>query len=202
MLILSSYPLLQVEISEPAEGPVGLAGLMRFQQSSDEMTGSTAWVKEIPTWSPMADYYISQDEAGEPVKPVETKLDYTVFDYKTFAAEFGCPQHGQEEVYYFNAAETDAAALIFNHFYYPGWNAYLLDGEHGRRWQQLPIIPEDDGYTGPHDGARCRPAKVICCWSMKTRRRARSAAHQHYDHGGYWLIGGLAAGIVRSRRKQ
>jgi len=55
LIILSSYPYLQAEITEPAEGPVSLAGLMRFQQSADEMTGSTAWVKEIPKWSPMAD---------------------------------------------------------------------------------------------------------------------------------------------------
>ncbi len=48
VVILGSYSYLQVQISEPVEGPVSLAGLMRFQQSSDEMTGSTRWVKEIP----------------------------------------------------------------------------------------------------------------------------------------------------------
>jgi hypothetical protein len=68
LVILASYPYLRVQISEPAEGPVSLAGLMRFQQSSDEMTGSTAWVKEIPVWSPMADYYMQQDWDGKPVE--------------------------------------------------------------------------------------------------------------------------------------
>jgi hypothetical protein len=79
---------------------VSLAGLMRFQQSSDEMTGSTAWVEEIPTWSPMADYYISQDQAGEPVKPVDTRLDYTIFDYETFGASSVAHSTISEEVYF------------------------------------------------------------------------------------------------------
>ena len=146
-LILVSYPYLRVEISEPVEGPVSLAGLMRFQQSSDEMTGSTAWVKEIPTWSPMADYYISQDQAGGPVKPVDTKLDYTIFDYKTFGASSVAHSTISEEIYFFNS-RSSPQTVVFNHFYYPGWNAYLLDGEHGARVQQLPVTPETTGTLG------------------------------------------------------
>lgn len=146
-LILASYPYLRVEISEPVEGPVSLAGLMRFQQSSDEMTGSTAWVKEIPTWSPMADYYISQEQAGGPVKPVDTKLDYTIFDYKTFGASSVAHSTISEEIYFFNS-RSSPQTVVFNHFYYPGWNAYLLDGEHGVRVQQLPVIPEATGTLG------------------------------------------------------
>ncbi len=146
-LILASYPYLRVEISEPAEGPVSLAGLMRFQQSSDEMTGSTAWVKEIPTWSPMADYYISQDQAGGPVKPVDTKLDYTIFDYETFGASSVAHSTISEEVFYANR-RSSPQTIVFNHFYYPGWNAYLLDGEHGARVTQVPITPETTGALG------------------------------------------------------
>jgi len=147
VLILASYPYLRVEIREPAEGPVSLAGLMRFQQSADEMTGSTAWVKEIPAWSPMADYYINQDQAGEAVKPVETKLDYSIFDYETFGASSVAHSTISEEIFYFNGRQAPAT-LIFNHFYYPGWNAYLLDGEHGQRIQQIPILPEATGTLG------------------------------------------------------
>lgn len=146
-LILASYPYLRVEIREPAEGPVSLAGLMRFQQSADEMTGSTAWVKEIPTWSPMADYYISQDQAGGPVEPVDTKLDYSIFDYETFGASSVAHSTISEEIVYYNGRQT-LATIVFNHFYYPGWNAYLLDGEHGQRIQQIPIIPEEEGTLG------------------------------------------------------
>ena len=147
VVILGSYNYLQVQISEPVEGPVSLAGLMRFQQSSDEMTGSTRWVKEIPTWSPMADYYISQANQGVPVKPVDSKLDYNVFDYKTFGAESVAHSTVSEEIFYAN--KTDAPkAVVFNQFYYPGWNAYLLDGKHGRRVEQAPIVPETTGTLG------------------------------------------------------
>jgi hypothetical protein len=147
LVILGSYPYLQVQITEPVEGPVSLAGLMRFQQSSDEMTGSTAWVKEIPQWSPMADYYISQDNAGEPVKPIETKLDYTRFDYKTFGAESVAHNTVSEEIYFFNGLDVPQT-IVFNQFYYPGWNAYLLDGKHGRRIESMPITPEPTGTLG------------------------------------------------------
>jgi hypothetical protein len=146
-VILGSYGYLQVQISEPVEGPVSLAGLMRFQQSSDEMTGSTRWVKEIPTWSPMADYYMSQANAGEPVKPVDSKLDYTVFDYETFAAESVAHNTVSEEIYYANQSDA-AKTIVFNHFYYPGWNAYLLDGKQGQRVEQVPIVPEESGTLG------------------------------------------------------
>ncbi|MCB9122741.1 MAG: hypothetical protein M9936_11155 [Caldilinea sp.] len=147
VLILASYPYLRVEIREAAEGPVSLAALMRFQQSSDEMTGSTAWVKEIPTWSPMADYYISQEIAGENVEPIDTKLDYSIFDYETFGASSVAHSSVSEEIYYFNG-ESTPQAVVFNHFYYPGWNAYLLDGEHGRRVTPVPIVPEATGTLG------------------------------------------------------
>jgi hypothetical protein len=147
VVILSSYSYLQVQISEPAEGPVSLAGLMRFQQSSDEMTGSTRWVKEIPKWSPMADYYISQDQQGLPVRPVDTKLDYSVFDYENFAAESVAHNTISEEIYYANKT-TEPQSVVFNHFYYPGWNAYLLDGRHGSRIAPVPIVPETTGALG------------------------------------------------------
>lgn len=151
VLILASYPLLRVEIREPAEGPVSLAGLMRFQRDADEMTGSTAWVKEIPTWSPMAEYYIQQDEAGGPVEPVTTKVDYANVDYKNLALGSVAHNTVMEEVYFctnpgdepHECSPRDDQVIVFNHFYYPGWRAYLLDGLHGRPVQELPIIPED-----------------------------------------------------------
>ncbi|MCB0061889.1 MAG: hypothetical protein KDE19_07235 [Caldilineaceae bacterium] len=158
VVILSSYPYLQVQISEPAEGPVSLAGLMRFQQSSDEMTGSTAWVKEIPTWSDAADYYISQDQRGEPVQPVDSLLDTSApgFDYETLGGGTVAHSTVMEEVYFctdYNRAERscsprDDKVLVFNQFYYPGWRAYLLDGEHGAPIQELEVIPEETGTLG------------------------------------------------------
>ncbi len=149
VVLLGSYPLLRVEIVEPAEGPVGLPALMRFQQSSDEMTGSTAWVKEIPTWSPMADEYISAEKAGEPVTPVQTKVDYTVLSYDKesgFVVNSEAHSTVMEEVWYWSPLA--GRHIIFNHFYYPGWRAYLLDGRHGQRVQELPIVPEEEGTLG------------------------------------------------------
>ena len=157
-VLLSSYGYLQVRIEAPAEGPVSLAALMRFQQSSDELTGSTAWVKEIPTWSDAADYYIDQDEKGETVQPVTSLLDTTApgFDYKTLGGGTVAHSTLMEEVFFctdWNKAEKscsprDDKVLVFKHFYYPGWRAYLLDGEHGQPVQELPIIPEQDGTLG------------------------------------------------------
>src|SRR5690606_19032339 len=117
VVLLSSYPLLQVEIREPAEGPVSLAALMRFQQSSDEMTGSTYWTKEIPTWSGMADLYITQDRNGEPVTPVDSLIADEVIDYNK---ETGFVVHSEahntvmEEVFYWSP--LPGRSIVFNHF--------------------------------------------------------------------------------------
>ena len=154
--ILSSYPLLQVQTSEPAEGPVGLAALMRFERDADELTGSTAWVKEIPTWSPMAEYYINLDEAGLPVTPVTSKVDYEAVDYRTLAVGSVAHSTVMEEVYFCTdpgdrpgvCGPRDDQRIVFNHFYYPGWRAWLLDGRNGQPVQELTIIPESEGTLG------------------------------------------------------
>lgn len=148
-ILVISYPMLQVRITEPAEGPIGLASLMRFQQSADEMTGSTRWVKEIPRWSPMAEHYTTLAAMGEPVEPVSTKVDYTnATNLKRDGVALGSVAHTvtMEEVYFIT--KDDTHQITFNHFYYPGWNAYLLDGMHGEPVQELPIIPEEEGTLG------------------------------------------------------
>ncbi|MEX1018703.1 MAG: hypothetical protein WDZ49_03545 [Litorilinea sp.] len=149
VIVLGSYGLLRVENVEPAEGPVSLAGLMRFQASSDEMTGSTAWVKEIPTWSRMAQYYIDQDEAGEPVRPVESLIDYSIVDYNRetgFVIDSVAHSAVMEEVFYWSPLPD--RHIVYEHFYYPGWRAYLLDERHGTPVQELPVIPETTGTLG------------------------------------------------------
>ena len=149
MVLLGSYPLLRVEITEPAEGPVGLPALMRFQQSSDEMTGSTAWVKEIPTWSPMADDYITEERNGEPVTPSASMVDYTTLNYNQetgFVVKSEAHTTVMEEVWYWSP--LPGRRIVYNQFYYPGWHAYLLDGPGGKPVQQLPIIPEEEGTLG------------------------------------------------------
>jgi hypothetical protein len=139
LVILGSYPYLRAEITEPAEGPVSLAGLMLFQQSADEMTGSTAWVEEIPEWSPMADNYI----AG---LPVESKLDQsTVPEGAAAAARDWSTIH--EFVQYKAPIRDDKhfVRLTFNLFYYPGWRAYVMQ-KHDRGLGivgEVEIEPED-----------------------------------------------------------
>jgi hypothetical protein len=152
VVILGSYPLLQVQVSEPAEGPVGLAALMRFQRDADEMTGSTAWVREIPTWSPMAEHYVVDlDEAGLPVTPVTSKVDYEEVNYETIVVGSVAHNTVMEEIYFCtgerlpetrSCTPRDDQQIVFNHFYYPGWRAYLLDGMNGEPVEALPIVPE------------------------------------------------------------
>jgi len=139
LLLLSSAPYFTVEMREPTkeQGPVSMAALMRFQRTSDEMTGVTAWVdpQRIPNWSPLADEWV----AG---RPVITRADYKLIPQnKTLAvnAEGVGSQH--EQVWYY--AEAENQSITFNLFWYPGWNAYLLDGKNGKPVQRLEVRRED-----------------------------------------------------------
>jgi hypothetical protein len=148
VVLLSSYPLLRVEISEPAEGPVSLAALMRFQQSADEMTGATAWAKEIPTWSGMADIYMTQEREGQPIVPAPY-VDYSIVNYHKstgFVVDSIAHSTVMEEVFFWSP--LPGRAIVYNQFYYPGWRAYLLDGEGGEPVEELPIVPETEGTLG------------------------------------------------------
>ena len=149
VVLLSSYPLLRVEIREPAEGPVSLAALMRFQQSSDEMTGSTAWTKEIPTWSGMADQYITQERNGETVRPVDNIIAIEFLNYNKntgFVVDSIAHNSVMQEVWYWSP--LPGRSIVYNQFYYPGWRAYLLDGRGGQPVQELEVVPEAGGTLG------------------------------------------------------
>ncbi len=128
LLILGSLPYMRAEMSEQE---VSLAELMRFQQSADEMTGSTAWVREIPEWSPMADYHI----AGT---PITSKVDYTFLYGQAGEAHARTLElRADRELVEFLAKRP--VLLSFNRFYYPGWHAYLLDLETNDVIEELPI---------------------------------------------------------------
>ncbi|MFQ6015743.1 MAG: 6-pyruvoyl-tetrahydropterin synthase-related protein [Anaerolineae bacterium] len=131
LIIMASYNYLTPEIIEPPEGPPSMAGLMTFQQSAGEMTGSTAWVREIPQWSTLADHYM----AG---LTINTKLDFTALPVgtQTGTREFSTTH---EKVEYL--AEQDIW-IIFNTFYYPGWRAYLLDKDTEETIRELEIVPQ------------------------------------------------------------
>ncbi len=133
LLILGSLPYMVAEMSEQE---VSIANLMRFQQSADEMTGSTAWVREIPTWSPMADYYI----AGE---PVTSKVDYGFL----YAQPGEAHARTLELDVYHELVEylSDEPIMIsFYTFYYPGWHAYRLDQQTNEVLEELPIALRGD----------------------------------------------------------
>lgn len=154
VVILGSYPLLRVEIIEPAEGPVSLPGLMQFQRTADEMTGVTRWVNFVPTWSPIATGYLlqAQEMPPEEVPPITTKLDNTD-EQMEYTEGTGYYAHSlahnsvMEKVWYFSG--VDDWRIVFNQFYYPGWKAYLLDGEDGPPVRELAIVP---GEAIPQEG--------------------------------------------------
>ncbi len=135
LVIAGSYPYIKAEPAKPPEGGVSLAGLMRFQRTSNEMTGCTAWVKEIPNWSPFADLHIAGIE-------VKTRIDYSsippdtqisTLEWRTASELFGY------------LTKRESLTVTLNLFYYPGWTAYLLEKK-GDKYQvvrKLPVAPED-----------------------------------------------------------
>jgi hypothetical protein len=128
LLVLGSLPYMRVENSERE---VSLAGLMRFQQSADEMTGSTAWVTEIPGWSDIADYYI----AGE---PVTSRVNYTYLHRQPGRVRARTLElHTDSELIEYTA--DNPVLITFNTFYYPGWRAYLLDADTQEVQEELAI---------------------------------------------------------------
>ncbi len=117
--------------AEVSEREVSLAGLMQFQQSADEMTGSTAWVTQIPGWSDLADYHI----AG---RPITSRVNY-VYLYRQpgrVKAQTLDLRTDRELVEY---SAQRPVLITFNTFYYPGWHAYLLDAETNALREELPI---------------------------------------------------------------
>ncbi len=128
LILLSSYPYLQAEVREPkpTEGPVSQAALFRFQQSADEMTGQTAWVREIPNWSTLAEQVAAGGE-------ITTKVNYTALPADNSVGVYSMTMDSVHELLWVGT-ETEGQAVTFLVPYYPGWQAYL--------YQDL----------GPHDG--------------------------------------------------
>jgi hypothetical protein len=132
-LILGSLPYMRAQMSERE---VSLSGLIKFEQSSDEMTGSTAWVRRIPRWSSMADFFI----AGA---PFTSKMDFGLF-YR----QPGNPQarpveiHREWELVEYYAERP--VLITFDTFYYPGWHTYLVDAATNAIVRELPIALRGD----------------------------------------------------------
>jgi hypothetical protein len=139
LIIFASYTYLSPQIIEPAEGPVSLEGMMRFMQSSNQMTGSVAWTHEIPTWSAFAEYVVMEGEAPDlkvdlaALPKPRRRLAVDLQDSSTISQQLWV--HAEEE-----------GRILFNIFYYPGWRAYILDELHGDIQRELEVRPH--GSTG------------------------------------------------------
>jgi hypothetical protein len=128
LLLLGSLPYARADMLQQE---VSLAGLMRFQQSADEMTGSTAWVRQIPNWSPLADLHVAGD-------PLTSRVDFqSLFRQRASAFARTVELKAHRELVEFAADRP--VLLTFNVFYYPGWRAYLLDMESDAVLGELPI---------------------------------------------------------------
>jgi hypothetical protein len=128
LILLASYPYLQAEVRDPkpTEGPVSQAALFRFQQSSDEMTGQTAWVQRIPNWSSLAEQV---ERGGE----ITTKVNYAALPQDQSVGVYSMEMGTAHELLWVGAADDGHFVTFFIPFY-PGWRA---------------VIYED---LGPHDG--------------------------------------------------
>ncbi|HNS03910.1 MAG TPA: hypothetical protein PKM78_16200 [Anaerolineae bacterium] len=161
LLILGSYPYLRVETIDPTpqQGPVSPAALMRFQQSSNEMTGAPQWVdlSQRPLWSDMAELYVQAD--NPPLSPdasaaeidaaiarqlaaVTSKVDYRLMPQNETLAVWSEELGAAHERLWVHAG-APGQEIVFNIAWFPGWRAYLLGGETGPVVAELPLARED-----------------------------------------------------------
>lgn len=134
LVIFGSYAYLSPQIIEPAEGPVSLEAMMRFMQSSDQMTGSVAWTHEVPRWSPFAEYVINEGQ------PPDLKVDLASLPRprRRLAVDL---QHSSTISHELWVHAEEEGRIIFNIFYYPGWRAYVLTGLDGEIDRELEVLP-------------------------------------------------------------
>lgn len=128
LILLSSYPYLTAEVRDPkpTEGPASQAALFRFQQSADEMTGQTAWVRYIPNWSTLAE----QVERGG---QITTKVNYSALPADNSVGVYSMEMDSVHELLWVGT-EQEGQVVTFFVPYYPGWQAYIYED------------------LGPHDG--------------------------------------------------
>ncbi len=121
LIIVGAYPYLTAEVRDPlpSEGPVSLAALFRYQQASDEMTGTTAWARRIPSWSPLAEQVI---QGGA----ITTKVNYSAIPNDGRLGVHSIEMSTVHELVWVYAAD-DQQSITFLTAYYPGWNAYIYE---------------------------------------------------------------------------
>jgi hypothetical protein len=121
LVILGSYPYLHAEVRDPMpnEGPVSLAALFRYQQSADDMTGSTAWTRRIPGWSVLAEQVA---QGGS----IDTRVNYTAIPPGDVLGVHSVEISTVHELVWVYAAD-DRQSVTFFIPYYPGWTAYIYE---------------------------------------------------------------------------
>jgi hypothetical protein len=134
LVIFGSYSYLSPQIIEPAEGPVSLTGMMRFMESSDQMTGSVAWTHEVPRWSSFAEHVMIAGEAPD------LKVDLGSLPKPRRRLAIDLQETGTIHHKLWVHAEEEGR-IIFDIFYYPGWQAYMLTGPEGEIERQLEVLP-------------------------------------------------------------
>ncbi len=161
LLILGSTPYLRAETIDPTpqQGPVSPAALMRFQQSSNEMTGAPQWVdlSQRPMWSDMAELYVQADEPplgpdaskaeidaaiARQLAAVSSKVDYNLMPQNETLAVWSQELGAAHERLWVHAG-APGQEIVFNIAWFPGWRAYLLGGETGPIVGELPLQRED-----------------------------------------------------------
>jgi hypothetical protein len=121
LIILGSYPYLRAEVRDPrpTEGPVSLAALFRYQQSSDDMTGSTAWTRRIPGWSVLAGQVVNGGS-------IDTKVNYAAIPPGDVLGVHSVEMDSVHELVWVYAAD-DRQSVTFLTPYYPGWTATVYE---------------------------------------------------------------------------
>jgi hypothetical protein len=121
LIILASYPYLRAEVRDPkpTEGPVSLAALFRYQQSSDDMTGSTAWTPRIPGWSVLAGQVVNGGN-------IDTKVNYAAIPPGDVLGVHSVEMDTVHELVWVYAAD-DRQSVTFLTPYYPGWTATVYE---------------------------------------------------------------------------
>ncbi len=156
LILLSSYPYLRAEVRDPkpTEGPVSQAALFRFQQSADEMTGQTAWVRRIPNWSSLAERV---ERGGE----ITSKVNYTALPADDSVGVYSMEMSSAHELLWVGTDEA-GQSVTFLIPYYPGWQAYIyedlgphdgnLDKEIGPVTRIGPVVERPAIQTTPLEG--------------------------------------------------
>ena len=161
LLVLGSYPYLRAEMIEPTpqQGPVSYAALMRFQQSSNEMTGAPKWVDltQRPLWSDMAELYVQAD--NPPLSPdateaeinaalarqaaaVTSKVDYRLMPQNETLAVWSKELGAAHERLWVHVGQP-GQKIVFNIAWFPGWRAYRLQGDDGPIASEIAVERED-----------------------------------------------------------